>query len=474
MDIFIKNGSNYLEKHIDAIAIDPKCTSGAGDALLSFFIYYFLESKINSNLFYSNTDAIDGLLKKSSNQLEKVLTSSGARGHLPLGELNLPTKQFVNMNIDEIRKKVVEIEKECCPFCFSKLTEANQRNVNNSSPRNIDKVIDILSYRGFGAIFSLDTLGKCRQVLCEGQTYSVVGTGGSRSPALYISQIIAADLGKFANFIYPYDYYKGLGPKSDWLIILSYSGSTNDCGLAIQKAIEIGVKRIALITSKRKPKLMNLLRNTNLPNGDIVIDYENRALGNEKGFLSFAGVIVPSILFATSSNFRLDEMDIRNIFERASSQKYQDFDLFINRLSIHKTVELIGGAFALPALYDLESKFIEGGMCSVQIHESKDFSHGRFMYSLKKPGLDVPKVLLQVGNDKYEQALFNQIQKRGRNTPVICIETEEEGIKGGFELLLKVQYFIYTVSKALYGENKDITKPASIPSEGLKLYRWKP
>ena len=55
----------------------------------------------------------------------------------------------------------------------------------------------------------------------------------------------------------PFDYIR-TGRPSDVVVVVTYSGSTTDCGDAIDFAREIGVPRIALLTAAARPLLSEL------------------------------------------------------------------------------------------------------------------------------------------------------------------------------------------------------------------------
>jgi hypothetical protein len=129
-------------------------------------------------------------------------------------------------------------------------------------------------------------------------------------------------------------------------------------------------------------------------------------------------------------------------------------------------VSVFGGGWAWPAVIDFESKSVEAGLTVAQVHEVKDFSHGRFISLLANTAIPalfmgVPAVL------PYERALLHSLRK-GRI--VIEVVPEGEGIVGGLELLAMMQYVI-----EICGEEcgRDISRPDKIPESGLRLYRWR-
>jgi fructoselysine-6-P-deglycase FrlB-like protein len=441
------------------------CAAGAGDALLSFFVKCIIKDNLPLKSL-SNPQLIKEILSESIASLSSVLGQLGARGHLtfPSG-LNNPVDCYQGMSLETITKVVAGLNG--CPFCYRSQIS---REVKKQS--NFDQVISVLPQRTLNIFENEVAIQLCKDLITEIRSCVVIGTGGSKAPAKYISQVISGK-GIPSIFMTPYDYEREVVFPSDFLIVVSYSGNTMDCEQAIRKAKRDGVKRVALITASRNPKLAQLLQGINQPDGDILISYGWAKYGFEKGFLTFAGVISPSLLFAmTMNNTELTKSNVEGLFTSSRSLLIEGIDKLCKAILNSGNIEILGGAYAWPAMLDLESKLVEGGVCYVQMHESKDFSHGRFMTSMKRPGLYSPKIILQTEQDDYENFLIQNLKQKGKQIPILQLKSLHSGLEGGFELLIMVQYFVYQIAKELYQNKKDITKPKVIPKEGLQLYRW--
>ena len=119
-------------------------------------------------------------------------------------------------------------------------------------------------------------------------------------------------------------------------------------------------------------------------------------------------------------------------------------------------------------MLDLESKLAESGLGTAHIHESKDFSHGRFILVMKEQRASIPKIMVHVGpEDPYESYLQKTLEKKCR---VISLSTTEHDALGALEILIKVQFLVQKIGEV---SGLDISRPASIPSAGLRLYRWR-
>ena len=122
-------------------------------------------------------------------------------------------------------------------------------------------------------------------------------------------------------------------------------------------------------------------------------------------------------------------------------------------------------------MLDLEGKMTETGLANVVLHETRDFSHGRFMSVLERRGStnhDDPVVLFSAADpDPYEDKLRSVIPQER----LVEIGTTQDNGIGALELLVLSQYISVRVGEEL---GQDISKPRGIPKEGLELYRWRP
>ena len=116
--------------------------------------------------------------------------------------------------------------------------------------------------------------------------------------------------------------------------------------------------------------------------------------------------------------------------------------------------------------YDLESKIVESGIYRVELHEKKNFSHGRFV-TLEHFEPDAIIYLKNKNVSKYEQTLLKYLTMF--DDKLIIIESEYDKIIGEFDLLIAIQYFIKNISKLL---NIDLSKP-TYSDESMKIYKFK-
>jgi hypothetical protein len=107
----------------------------------------------------------------------------------------------------------------------------------------------------------------------------------------------------------------------------------------------------------------------------------------------------------------------------------------------------------------------EAGLGVPRLHESKDFSHGRFISTL---GRDSRRLFLRVGERTlYSAQLARSLQERDA---MVELGFERSGPLGALEALLATQYIAITAGMMM---GIDISRPKHIPAAGLELYRWR-
>src|SRR5262249_43932998 len=155
----------------------------------------------------------------------------------------------------------------------------------------------------------------------------------------------------------PYDYWRISG-SSDCLVVVSYSGATSDCGLAIQQALRKDVPRIALVSGVSSPKLAELLR----PGRDVIVSYSDLPIPRERGFISMAGTVIPCEVWAAAIVKSEAMLRFAHEIELNENNGQEDIDKLACTLEQNTVVHVFGGGLAWAAMLDLESKLVEGGI----------------------------------------------------------------------------------------------------------------
>ena len=478
-----KSKSPAYSEHISAISnIAILDDAGAGDAFLAILLMELYKSKIKGNKIEDlSFDAILNITHEAISKLSLVLNNYGARGHIPITQdCELPIiSQWKGMETSRIRNQIDKTKP--CPFCGcieSEIPKANWANVKKPKGRKNHLTargnVGILLKRLFLGIEQKNAVNMCSEIIknYRGTAYCV-GTGGSYPVAIFLSQLLAKHGNIFSYPIRPFDYIR-LGGPSDFVFVISYSGTTTDCKDVITYAANKRGSKIILITGAHQPKLRMFLRKEK---GDILISYGKPPINNykskEHGFISFSGTVTPCGIF-TAAECGPREMATyrRHLDLKLESYIDECYGCAIQLESALKRrddILLFGGGLAWAPLMDLESKFVEGGLGKIQVHEMKDFSHGRFISVLGPNFKKNPIIVLGVGAwHRYEKLLIDTL---GKDRKVVKLKSEFDGILGTLDLLIKIQYFITFCAEIQ--SIKDISYPKTIPRDGLKLFKWR-
>jgi sugar/nucleoside kinase (ribokinase family)/fructoselysine-6-P-deglycase FrlB-like protein len=443
------NGAeDYYLRPFEAEIVDD---AGAGDRLLAVAVDETIAAGCPGR------EAILGLATRIPEELGSVLRSTGARGHLPGGQMSYDAfSPYLGRTVSELRRELADLP--TCPFCSQSHAPTRVNDRKKMGVVGVARNIAELARRSLFAAERHESLAKCRMVLSWGGTACAVATGGSFPAASFISSALNRYSPTFCQAIKPLDYVR-LGKHTDWLLVVSYSGRTKDCEEAIRVAIQLGVRRIVLVTSRRDPALGALLRET-----DLVLTYGNDG-ARERGFVSISGTVAPCVLWAAAC---LGTKEIAALDEHYGLEwiKTDELEPVVRTLEHNLPIDVLGGGVTWPAVLDLESKMIEGGLGRATLHEVKDFSHGRFLHAFSSSSAKTWMLFRGAEESSYEDALVETLQKRGF---LYELRANAKGLLGGLELLIKAQYIAFLMGRMM---GRDISRPGPPPSDGLALYRW--
>lgn len=436
-------------------------SSGAGDALLARLL-----TRLTLSGQGARSRRLVQALAGALSALPPVLDAVGARGHLPRPE-SFP-EPFPTL-IGKTNMQIWDLIREGprCPFCDSPIAESHQPPERRKSRPGAKANLALLSKRVFFASERKHAIAQCRELLDTRGTAFVVGTGGSFPVAHFVATALNTEGQLFAQAVRPFDYIRTSRP-TDVVIVISYSGTTPDCGEVIDLAKRIGVARIALLTAASRPALASRLSPT-----DMLVSYAGRVSKGtsrlEGGFVSIAGTVSPCAIWTAAVVGQKAIATFAGAFARPDLAAAAAIETVASAASSGDGLLAFGGGYATAAMLDIESKFAEANLGQVVLHESKDFSHGRFISALaKNRGRSPAAIVLSAGPlHAYERELVDAL------TGVLDVEvlqSEHVELLGSLELLMRVQQLVYRTGDIV---GRDISRPRAIPSEGLRLYRWR-
>ena len=458
--IYTQSPEGIRSQSLPAPSTSVADDAGAGDRLFSVVLREVVSGVLPNAL-------ADAVRQRYRDCLAPVLSSVGARGYLPqTSAMPEILKPFVDASLDDIRTSVA---KEPCPFCNTAQADEAVTSPSRAARPGVRRNVGLLMTRALFAAERRDALVACEELLDLPGTAFVVGSGGSYPAAAFWALAFNRATRVFAQSIRPLDYVRMRKP-TDLVVLISYSGRGADIRRAASTALEIGARRVVMITGGTASSVTAVL-----PQGIQVVSY---ALGErdnrERGFVSIAGTVAPcALLLAAISG--LGALNPLHTWATEALQRLPPHSWF-EAVRDHRTLDVIGGDVFWPAMLDLESKCVEGNLARVVLHEEKDFSHGRFMLTLNaaRPNRATEKseprtsaLLFRSSTEfGYEQELAKVLR---RNTVFAEVRPVDDGLTGALQALFAVQYLVRAIGDALH---VDIARPDVIPAGGRRLYRW--
>ena len=164
------------------------------------------------------------------------------------------------------------------------------------------------------------------------------------------------------------------------------------------------------------------------------------------------------------------ESVIQNLEDAATADWLTDLEVSLERLGTKRHLLVLFGELGRPAALDLESKFSEVGLASVQLADFRNFAHGRHNWLDKHPD-DTLVVSIEIG---HEATLATRtLRLLPSAIPILRLTTRQDSHVGSIIAILAVMKLtgVFGLLKGL-----DPGRPG-VPSYGSKLYRlnaWSP
>lgn len=297
-----------------------------------------------------------------------------------------------------------------------------------------------------------------------------IGSGGSLSAALFGEQLLLQLYGIPSKAIAPFHLENLKVLKQDMPVcILSYGGENSDIimGAALRISKE-KIRNCLVLCGNKESKLGRIAKEMNwhfisLP-------------GLERGFVSTVGmlamisslisILIPDNLIETvSKSFEHQSLnEILSKAERIAAEQSNRIDK--TQKNLHMVC--VASGWGMPALADFESKIVEGGICTIETAEMKNFTHGRYINTF----FNRENRIMVVFESPEDKELSQFIQKKFRRyVPIIVVQTEKQGVNGALELIVKGLYLAGYIGKR---KGIDIAKPQKYPPEARGLYGWEP
>ncbi len=316
-------------------------------------------------------------------------------------------------------------------------------------------------------------LGKTYRSLASNFNLSnalIIGSGGSFTAASFAEALYLQSWGKLAKAITPFEF-EGLEniDKETTIWFISHGGGNTDILGAALHAEDIGHSNCAVLTGNKTSKLAEIAQKNRWKN--FFIEAEERDFVSIIGLLSqvsaLCGLFAPNKELSVLEEF-FSESSLRTIVNSATREMSSLASAFVSESGNIDKMHIISFArgWGWPALIDLESKIVEGGLCTIEICEMKNFTHGRYMNLFGRPNRSL--IIIKTPKDReLTDYLFRKFDKYFKT---FVLETDKEGIVGSLDLLVKSLFLSWHLGNIA---KKDILHPI-FPKEARGLYSWEP
>ncbi len=295
-----------------------------------------------------------------------------------------------------------------------------------------------------------------------------VGSGGSFVAATFGEQLALRAIGLPAKAMTPFEFERipSIG-KSTGVWLLSYGGENPDILAAARHVADLKIDDCAVVTGTQGSKLAGFARDHDWPIVSL--------LPQARGFVATVGMLamisaLGGILSPEQEKKDLEEFfDQNNLYstfgsaDRLANEKASKFPDQMEPLHL----VTLGSGWGWPAVVDFESKIVEGGICTVEISELKNYTHGRYInafYHRRNRHF----VLFRTPEDAELVGFIRDRLKRYFDVTVLA--TMHRDTAGALELLVSELFLASYLGKKV---GRDLSRP-KYPREAKGLYGWRP
>lgn len=261
----------------------------------------------------------------------------------------------------------------------------------------------------------------------------ITGSGGQASSSF--AALLYQAAGGFAQFVTPYSM-NSISDKTlslSKVLLSSCSGHNADIQYIGNRCHNIIPSQTGFLCHSIDPERNKLLGKV-AP--DNLFYFPKSAETSPSGFVSSSILNAAIIYKAFAGTLDPSDFDIERSFSYFSNRS-ADAPLPLQEVR-HFCV--LHGSWSQPAATDLESRFVESGMASVQVCDYRNYCHGRFIFTSNHLGVkntprDMALVLLVTPREKsYVQRLLDLLPE---SVPVIVLETDKDDSRATLELFMQ-------------------------------------
>jgi hypothetical protein len=301
---------------------------------------------------------------------------------------------------------------------------------------------------------------------CAGLPLIVVGSGGSLTAAHYAAALHQGMTGRVAKAVTPLELVNsGLWAKDAAIMFLSAGGGNPDVIGAFKQAAAREPQRLVVVCSRRQSPLSEECGKYRYAD---LIDFDLPT--GKDGFLATNSLLAFSVLLyqAWAKAFCVDDDLPRPLAElvhpgRPEEDWPSDLAARCQPLWPRETLSVLYGLSTQAAALDVESKFTEAALGSVQMADYRNFAHGRHLW-LAKRGETTGVLALITSEDS--QLADKTLRLIPPDIPVARVEVPHVGPKAGLAALVAV---LHLVGYAGQARGIDPGRPG-VPPFGSRIY----
>ena len=297
-----------------------------------------------------------------------------------------------------------------------------------------------------------------------------VGSGGSLSASVFGEQLVLRMLGRTAKAIPPFDF-EGIGSlKKDTVVwLLSYGGTNPDIMGAAMNAAKLKVDNCIVLTGARDSNLARFAKDHSWTT--IFLQAEERGFVSTIGMLAMVsaltGLLVPDDEIARMIDF-FSENSLYRLTRNADRMSMDIAADFSNKIDSTHIIAL-GSGWGWPAMIDFESKIVEGGICTIEISEMKNFTHGRYINALHHRQ-NRHFIFFDSPAENELVAFFAKKLKRYFPQRLNILRTDLPDVRGSIDLIIQSMFLAFRLGEK---SGLDLLNP-KYPPEARGLYGWEP
>lgn len=301
---------------------------------------------------------------------------------------------------------------------------------------------------------------------CAGLPLVVVGSGGSLTAAHYAAALHQGINGRVAKAVTPLELVNsGLWAKDAAVMFLSAGGGNPDVIGAFKQAAAREPQELVVVCSRRQSPLSEECGKYRYAD---LIDFDLPT--GKDGFLATNSLLAFSVLLyrAWAKAFCIDDGLPRSLAElvhpgRSQEDWLSDFTARCMPLWPRETLSVLYGPSTQAAALDVESKFTEAALGSVQTADYRNFAHGRHLW-LAKRGETTGILALVASEDS--QLADKTLRLIPPDIPVARLEVPHAGPKAGLAALVAI---LHLVGHAGRTRGIDPGRPG-VPPFGSRIY----